>query len=98
MPGPTGTVAAYPTDMDRPLGQFWKADVDLASAEAPRRPSDIPPLWRDDRGPLVIDLAHEDGFETGDPLPQLQRVGNSNRQCFRPFHEDPPGRCSQKCS
>ena len=90
MPGPTGTVAAYPTDMDKPLGQFWKADVDLASAEAPRRPSDIPPLWRDDRGPLVIDLAHEDGFETGDPLPQLQRVGMLETPVLQAFWWRPP--------
>jgi hypothetical protein len=38
----------------------------------------------------VIDLAHEDGFETGDPLPQLHRVGMLETPVLQAFRWRPP--------
>jgi len=51
------------------------------------RPSDMPPLWREDGGPFLrcqaslrwIGPLESTNFETGDPLPQLQRVANLKR-------------------
>jgi len=51
------------------------------------RPSDLPPLWRDDRGSARS--LHAAGSK-GDPLPQLQRVGMLETPVLQAFRWRPP--------
>jgi len=80
----------------------WNVECVSSTTE---RPSDIPPLWRDDRGPpwhcrasrRWIEPLEFTIFETGDPLPQLQRVANLETPVLQAFRERPPENCSEKC-
>ena len=53
--GRSPALAAY----GRPSqSRYWVFNP-AARSPAPSRPSDIPPLWRDDRGPLAITVGME---------------------------------------
>jgi len=68
-----------------------------ASSTLHERPSDIPPLWRDDRGPpwcrrlRLLDLTPRVyDFRERDHLRQLQRVGMLETPVLQAFRWRPP--------